>query len=169
MGTSRGLTFESFQRWRRSFEIAFWPAFFVLNTVFNGVISVMDHPNVPAWQPWVWESSSAIVMLALVPALVTASRRWPIRIDTWQRNLPLHLVFSVVFSVIHVTGMVTLRKLAYAIAGHHYDFRAWATNIGYEYFYEYLKDGRSYVWLLVAIGLYRFWVMRLQGEARLLE
>ncbi|RDS83318.1 LytTR family DNA-binding domain-containing protein [Dyella psychrodurans] len=165
MGTSRGFTFESFQRWRRSFEIAFWPAFFVLNTVFNGEISVMDHPRVQWWEPWVWEASSSTVMLALVPALVTASRRWPIRIDTWQRNLPLHLMFSVVFSAIHVAGMVGLRMLAYAMAGQHYDFGAWATNFAY----EYLKDGRSYFWILVTIGLYRFWVMRLQGEASLLE
>jgi hypothetical protein len=164
MGIRRDFSFESFQRWRRPFEIGFWPVFFVVNTIFNGIISVMDHPDLPAWQPWVWEASSAILMLMLVPALVVASRRWPIRFETWQTNLPRHLLYSVLFSLIHVIGMVALRKLAYAVAGHHYDFRSWWPAFGY----EYLKDVRSYFWILVGIGLYRLWVMRLQGEARLL-
>ena len=164
MGKDSGFTFESFQHWRRSFEIAFWPVFFIVNTVFNGVVSVMDHPHFAAWQPWVWESSSSAVMLALVPALVYVSRRWPIRFETWQRNLPRHLAYSVVFSLLHVLGMVALRKMAYAVAGQHYDFGAWWSDFGY----EYLKDIRSYFWMLAGIGLYRFWVVRFQGEARLL-
>jgi DNA-binding LytR/AlgR family response regulator len=165
MSTGRGFTFESFQRWRRSFEIAFWPVFFVVNTAFNGVIAEMDSRGFAHWKPWVWEGSSSIVMLVLIPAVIAASRRWPIRIDTWPRSLAVHLACSVVFSVIHVTGMVALRKLVYAMAGQHYDFGALAINFGY----EYLKDVRSYFWILVTIGLYRLWVVRLQGEARLLE
>jgi hypothetical protein len=164
MGRQYGFTFESFQRWRRWFEIGFWPVFFAVNTVFNAVVSVMDHPGVSLWQPWVWESSSAIMMLALMPALVYASRRWPVRLETWWRNLPLHLMCSVAFSLSHVGGMVALRKLAYASVGQHYDFGAWWKSFGY----EYLKDVRSYFWMLAAIGLYRLWVVRLQGEARLL-
>jgi hypothetical protein len=132
--------------------------------VFNAVVSVMDHPGVAPWQPWVWESSSAVTMLALMPLLIYASRRWPIRLETWRRNLPLHLVLSVVCSLLHVAGMVALRKLAYFSVGHHYDFGSWWKDFGY----EYLKDIRSYFWILAAIGLYRLWVMRLQGEASLL-
>jgi hypothetical protein len=164
MEKSSGFTFESFQRWRSSFELAFWPLFFLINTVFNAVISVMDHRDVSPWQPWVWESSSSIMMLALMPALIYVSRRWPIRFETWRNNLLVHLGFSVVFSLIHVGGMVTLRKLVYAIAGSHYDFGAWWKDFGY----EYLKDIRSYFWILAGIGLYRLWVVRFQGEARLL-
>jgi hypothetical protein len=164
MENNRGFTFESFQRWRRSFEIAFWPVLFVINTVFNGVVSVMDHPHFPPWQPWLWESSSSIVMLALMPALIYVSRRWPIRFDTWRRNLPMHFGFSVVFSLIHVAGMIILRKLVYAMAGSHYDFGTWWIDFGY----EYLKDIRSYFWILAGISLYRMGVMRFQGEARLL-
>jgi hypothetical protein len=160
-----GFTFESFQRWRRSFEIGFWPVYFVINTVFNGTDAVMDHPGVPSWEPWVWESSSAIMMLALMPALVYVSRRWPLRFETWQQNLPLHLLFTLPYSLIHVIGMMALRHVIYALAGDHYDFDRWWKDFGY----EYLKDVRSYFWALVAIGLYRLWVIRFQGEARLLD
>lgn len=164
MSPTHGFSFEGFQRWRRSFEIAFWPGFFVINTVFNGIVSVMDHPAFPRWQPWLWEASSSAVMLALVPALIWASRRWPIRLETWQQNVPLHLLYSVLFSVLHVVGMVALRKLAYVAVGQHYFPGRWLPDFGY----EYLKDVRSYFWILVAIALYRFWIVRLQGEARLL-
>lgn len=164
MGTNRSFTFESFQRWRRSFELGFWPAFFAINTVFNGMVSVMDHPDVARWQPWTWEASSGVVMLALMPALVWALRRWPIRFETWQQNLPRHLIYSVMFSVLHVGGMVALRKLVYVMAGQHYFPGRWLPDFGY----EYLKDVRSYFWILAGIALYRFWVMRFQGEARLL-
>jgi hypothetical protein len=164
MGRHHGFTFEGFQRWRRWFEIGFWPVFFAINTVFNAVVSVMDHPDVSPWQPWVWESSSAIMMLALMPALVYVSRRWPIRLETWWRHLPLHLACSVVYSLVHVGGMVALRKLAYFSVGQHYDVGVWWKDFGY----EYLKDIRSYFWILAGIGLYRLWVVRFQGEARLL-
>jgi len=164
MGTRRGFTFEHFQRWRRVFELAFWPAFFLVNTVFNGMVSVMDHPRIARWEPWTWEASSSAVMLALIPALVWALRRWPIRFETWQQNLPRHLVYSVIFSVLHVGGMVALRKLVYVMVGQRYEPGVWLPDFGY----EYLKDVRSYFWILACIALYRFWVMRLQGEARLL-
>jgi DNA-binding LytR/AlgR family response regulator len=36
-------------------------------------------------------------------------------------------------------------------------------------FYEYLKDWRSYVGVLVVVGGYRLLLLRLQGEARLLD
>jgi hypothetical protein len=165
MSTGRGFTFESFQRWRRSFEIAFWPVFFVVNTLFNGVIAADDHARMSSWQPWVWEASSSVAMLALIPAVVVALRRWPIRVDTLQRSLPVHLACSLVFCALHVAGMVALRKLTYVLVGMHYDFGA----VGAGFVYEYLKDVRSYFWILVTIGLYRLWVVRLQGEARLLE
>jgi hypothetical protein len=164
MGQDHGFTFESFQRWRRSFEIAFWPLFFLINTICNAVVSVMDHPHSSVWEPWVWESSSSIMMLALIPPLLYVSRRWPIRFETWQHNALIHLGFSVIYSLIHVVGMIALRELAYDIAGSHYEFGAWWKDFGY----EYLKDIRSYFWILAGIGLYRMWVVRFQGEASLL-
>ena len=165
MGIKRRFTYESFQRWRRPFELGFWPAFAVVNTVFNGVIAQMDHRSLSPWAPWVWETSSSIVILALLPALIAALRRWPIGWETWQRNVPRHLLCSFVFSLVHVEGMVLLRKLTYVLQGDHYDFGSWWVHFGY----EYLKDIRTYFGIIAGISFYRFWVMRLQGEARLLD
>ncbi|MEP6897396.1 MAG: LytTR family DNA-binding domain-containing protein, partial [Rhodanobacter sp.] len=122
------------------------------------------HPGLPAWQPWSWEWSSALIFLALLPAVIAVERRWPFRFDTWRRSLPRHLLASVPFSLIHVGGMIMLRKLAYAMEGQHYDFGPWWVNAGY----EYLKDVRSYFGIIAILALYRLWRLRLQGEARLL-
>jgi hypothetical protein len=165
MGKDSRFTYESFQRWRRPFELGFWPVFAVVNTVFNGVIAQMDNRSIPPWAPWVWETSSSIMILALLPALIAALRRWPIGWETWQRNVPRHVLCSLVFSLIHVEGMVLLRKLAYIVEGDHYDFGHWWVRFGY----EYLKDVRTYFSIIAGISFYRFWVMRLQGEARLLD
>ncbi len=156
--------YQDFQRWRRPFEIGFWLAMYVLNATFNSVTSAIDHAGLPAWQPWSWEWSSQLVFLALLPAVIAVERRWPFRFDTWQRGLLVHLLASMPFSLIHVGGMIVLRKLAYAMAGQHYDFGLWWPNFGY----EYLKDVRSYFSIIAMLALYRLWLLRLQGEARLL-
>ena len=156
--------YRDFQRWQRPFEVGFWVVMYVLNATINSVTSAIDHAGQPAWQPWSWEWSSALVLLALLPAVIAVERRWPFRFDTWRRSLPLHLLASVPFSLIHVGGMIVLRKLAYAMAGQHYDFGPWWANAGY----EYLKDVRTYFSIIAMLALYRLWLLRLQGEARLL-
>ena len=162
MGPNAYFDFDRFQRWRKPFEVCFWVAFFLINALFNSVTSVMDHPNLAEWKPWVWEFSSGLVILALVPLLVMALRSWPLDFANWRRNLPKHLLATVLFSLVHVSAMVALRKLAYASVGDHYDFGL------IEFGYEYLKDIRSYFGMLALIGLYHLWLMRMQGEARLL-
>jgi hypothetical protein len=158
------LTFEGFQRWRRPFEVGFWIVLYTCNASFNSIDAQVDHPQTAAWEPWCWEWSSAVLMLALVPAVVWLQGRWPIRLDNWRRALPRHLAATIPFSVAHVAGMIALRKLAYAIAGSHYDFGAWWVHFGY----EYLKDARTYFSILATIALYRLWLIRWQGEASLL-
>ncbi len=165
MTADRPFSYEHFQRIRRPFELGFWVGLYLLNALINSVTSQVDHPGLPAWQPWVWEWSSALAMLVLIPAVLAALRRWPLSAERWRRNLPWHLGASVAFSLAHVAVMVALRKLAYLGAGEHYRFGPWTEHgLGY----EYLKDLRTYVGIIAVVALYRLWLLRLQGEARLL-
>jgi hypothetical protein len=164
MTERRSFDYTQFQRWRRPFELLFWPLLYLLNASFNSITSVMDHPDVAAWQPWSWEWSSALMFLALIPAVVALERRWPFRLETWRRSLLQHLLASVPFGLLHVLGMIALRKVAYGLAGEVYDFGPLWLNFGY----EYLKDIRTYFSIVATLALYRLWVMRLQGEARML-
>jgi hypothetical protein len=157
-----------YQPWRRSAEIGFWTSGFLINAVFNSLTVMMDvgrsRLGFALWKPAVWETSSGLVMLLLVPAVVLFTRRFPLHHDTWRRNLPWYLPASLLWSLLHVLGMVALRKLAYATQGEHYDFGNWPLELGY----EYLKDVREFVSTVALIHVYRFLLLRLQGEASLL-
>jgi len=161
--------YQRYQPWRRSFETGFWVAQYLVGALANSITVNMDvrrgHLDFSAWQPVVWETSSAVTALALVPAVVWFTRRFPLHLDDWRRLLPLHLLGSLAWSVLHVAGMVAIRKLAYASVGDSYDFGSWWRESGY----EYLKDVRSYVGMVLTIEGYRLLLRRLQGEAMLLS
>ena len=160
---------ERYQPWRRSAEISFWIGAFLVNAVLNSLTVIMDVQRAElafaTWKPVVWETSSGLLILLLVPALVLFTRRYPLHQDTWRRYLPYYLVASVAWSLLHVLGMVALRKFVYALQGEHYDFGYWPEEL----IYEYMKDVRNFVGKVALIHAYRFILLRLQGEASLLD
>lgn len=117
---------ERYQPYRRGVEIGFWVINYCLAATMNTITTVLDiervHLGFADWQVAVWEWSSNLVMLALVPAVIAFERRFPLHLDTLRRNLPIHALASVAYSVVHVVAMVALRKLAYASQGEVYDF-----------------------------------------------
>lgn len=161
-------TWDRYQPWRRSVEIGFWVALCVIGAAANSVTVTMDMRRngleFAAWEPAVWEWSSHLVVLALVPAVLWFTRKFPLHFDTWRRNMPWLVLGSVAWSVLHVASMVALRKLAYATQGWHYDFGDWPT----QFFYEYLKDVRGFASMVLGIEVYRLLLRRLQGEASML-
>ena len=161
---------DRYQPYRRTFEIGAWIVFYCLQAWANSVTVQMDIARVELegfepWEPWVWEWSSNMMLLALVPLFLVFDRRFPLAFGQLRRSIPAHLAATVVFSVLHVTAMVAIRKAVYIANGGVYDFG----NLGAEYFYEFLKDFRSYAGMLATVYLYRFVLLRMQGEARLLD
>ncbi|TWT23502.1 LytTR family transcriptional regulator [Luteimonas marina] len=161
--------YERYRPWRRWVEIGFFAAVLVVNAVGNTVTTWIDlnrsEPGrVPMWEPAVWEGSSALLWTVIIPLVAVLTWRWPTHWDNWRRRLPLHLVASVAVSLVHVSGMVGLRVLAYRWQGADYDFGPWPRELGY----EYLKDVRTYLGFVVIIEVYRLLLRRLQGEASFL-
>src|SRR3546814_9005868 len=156
-------------RWRRTLEVGFWVLVTMVNGVANAITMFIDvrrsDLDVAAWEPAVWELSSGMTWLAIVPGVIWFTRRFPLHWDNWWRQLPWHLLASVIISLAHVLGMVVLRKLAYATQGMAYDFGPLVPELPY----EYLKDVRSYAVMVAAIEIYRFIRRRHQGEASLLD
>lgn len=161
--------YERYLPYRRGVEIGFWVAGCVLTASGNSVTVAMELTRQgithQPWQPAVWEWSSNLVLLALVPAVVWFTRRWPLHLETWRRFLPGYALASVVYSLGHVLGMVALREASYRLAGLDYDFGDWPREL----FYEYIKDARSFIGAVLTIEVYRFLLRRLQGEASLLD
>ena len=117
----------------------------------------------PRWLPWVLETTSHIGLAAIIPLILWFDRRFPVRAGTWRISVVAHALFSVVASAIHVTVMYIGRVLAFRLLSpdNHYQWVDWGREFGY----EYLKDFRTYMLILAMIYLYRFIILRLQGEA----
>jgi DNA-binding LytR/AlgR family response regulator len=101
------------------------------------------------WEPFVWEATSAILVIAL---LALPRRAAELAADIGQRPLAAGLAvvaLASAFSAAHVTGMVLLRTLVYAGLGAHYSFD-WSVG---EFVYELRKD--AFAFLLIAV---MFWL-----------
>ena len=159
---------DAFLRHRRWFEVGFWVVVAALSALGNTLTVSMEmtraglphHPLEPA----VWEWSSNLVLLALLPAIAAFTRRFPLHLDTWRRQVPWYVLASALYCLAHVLAMVAVRKAVYAAAGGSYDFGDWPRQLAY----EYIKDIQTFFNAVLLMHGYRFVVRRLQGEASLL-
>jgi|SRR5690348_749442 hypothetical protein len=120
-----------------------------------------DGARLPWWKPVMWEFSSALLLWVLIPFIARLYRHAPITARTWRWAVPVHLAATPVFSLIHVGGMVLLRKLGYGLMHAHYNFGAWWPD----WIYEYRKDLVTYA--LVLAGLQAFRIYRLWLESQM--
>jgi hypothetical protein len=170
MKASHRNLYERYEPIRRYVEVGFWIVLMALQGVFSTMVAVVDARNraVPraTWEIVTWEGSSHLVLLMLIPVFVAIERRLaPLMPGRWMRFVAGHIVASVAISVVHVAGMFAVRSLVYALMGSRYDFGGWTAQWGY----EYLKDVRVYVSIVFGIWAYRLFMLRLQGEARVLD
>jgi hypothetical protein len=105
-----------------------------------GVVNALSKAQDVAWHggsydagtPLLWEMTSIAVIIVLAPMLFVSVRRmrhatgWPLRIG-------LAVAVIVVFSALHIAGMVGLRKLALFLVGGSYDFRFSVATLIYEF------------------------------------
>src|SRR5258708_34400432 len=91
-----------------------------------------------------------MVVAALLPALYWLRGRWPMTASL--RNVAVHVMGVVPFSVVHTLGMAALRLLWFAaILGESYSFPVTGDRL----VYEFAKDVVSYIMVnagIVAIG-----------------
>jgi hypothetical protein len=141
----------------------------MLYALTTGIVNIaantteLRHLHLPylPWEPYVWEYTAAIVVLAALPAIVLFDHRLPISWSTWRINIARHFIATIAFSGYKVGATILLRKLAYALMGAHYDSGLVPSGFGY----DYLPNARSYLGILVLIYSYRFILSQLQGEA----
>jgi len=148
---------EKFVSERKTYaEAAAWIIFFSITVFLN--ISTVKADAVKAgveiahWKPIVWETTSAIALLMLVPVLYEVLRRFPFDHRRWVGWVGIQLAFSVVFSFGHVALMGVMRKAAYAFTNDSYDL---LRLLFHEFLYEYRKDVFSYFVLLAFAAFMR--------------
>jgi hypothetical protein len=79
-----------------------------------------------------WELTSIAVILLLVPLLFAAVKRMR-RAEGWLSRIAIALGAILVFSSLHIAGMVGLRKALLFLAGGAYDFRFSIDTLIYEF------------------------------------
>jgi two-component system LytT family sensor kinase len=169
--TSTGDTGEADSRAPRWLAPA-WPMYLALALLFGaylGVNHLIDlrsvRPALAPWKPFVWESSSVVVIFALIPLIVRFERRFKLDARPRSRILLAHIAGAVVFSIVHTGGMVLIRKLTYALVGESYDFG----NVLIGGVYELQKDLITYVVILIVLFAVREFRVRRAGELRAAE
>jgi sensor histidine kinase YesM len=121
--------------------------------------------GVATWEPFVWEMSSVLIVLVLVPLVFRFERRFTVDSQPRSRVVLAHTGGSLVFSAVHTTAMILLRQLAYAAMGESYDFG----SLGLRFFYELQKDVILYGVILVVIFAMREFRVRRASELRAAE
>jgi hypothetical protein len=105
-----------------------------------GIVNALSKAQDVAWHggvydvrpPLLWEMTSIATILLLAPLLFATVRR--IRhVPGWPLRIALAISGIVVFSTLHIAGMVELRKFVLWLAGGSYDFRFSVETLIYEF------------------------------------
>ena len=121
--------------------------------------------GIAAWKPMVWELSSVVVIFALIPFVVRFEAHFRLDARPGWRIAIAHVGGALIFSALHVAGMLLLRKLAYAVVGQRYGF----DSLPIQAFYELQKDLITYVVILVVIFANREFQVRRTSDLRAAE
>lgn len=152
---------------RRQIEVGLWALFFSVQWLAQFAVASLENRDgdrgFQSWEFLVWEGSSILMLALLLPLLLAWDRHFPLQKGVVGRNLAIHLLLTLPWSLLHVVGMVAMRTAIYHLEGGSYNFGHWPAEL----FYEYLKDFRTYGLLLGIIYLYRFLLVQLQRKTHL--
>jgi hypothetical protein len=134
----------------------FWAAYLAANNIVNALSVLTERSRmglpVDTWEPFVWELSSGIFLLLLIPLVGEIVRRFPISPASWKGVAWVHLLATLPFCALHILGMVALRQAAYGFAGRSYDFG----DVPTEFLYEWRKDAITYLLIVTVLQVWRW-------------
>ena len=105
-----------------------------------GIVNAFSKAQDVAWHggvydvrtPLFWEMSSIVTIILVAPVLFFAVRRMR-HVSGWLLRVALAVAAIIVFSSLHIAGMVGLRKLAMFLVGGSYDFHLSVATLIYEF------------------------------------
>ena len=137
----------------------FWLAVFFLGVLisFNNALTTAadlarNQIAFKTWHPYVWEYSSFLSSFVLYFGMYWLANKAHLFSGKWVKNLVIHLLATVVFSIMHVFAMVWLRQIIYMMMGGQYEFGDWLS----EWLYEYRKDVISYFIFLLTCYAFQY-------------
>lgn len=154
---------------QRAHEIGLWVGYVFLVAAVNATSVLIEFrrygQEVKVWEPFVWEYSSGVFLLLLIPFVLAVEKRVPFTPADWRPALAVHFAATFPFSLLHVGGMVGVRSLIYSVLGRHYDFG----DTLLELFYEWRKDALTYGFIIFVVNAYRIYRERAEGNANYVD
>ncbi|TRW14025.1 LytTR family DNA-binding domain-containing protein [Glacieibacterium frigidum] len=86
-----------------------------------------------AWEPWVWELTSAAFWIAAALPIVAASRRLRPPALGWPAAIAAHVALSLPVCALHVAWLAATRSAAYWALGASHDYDFSVTHLVYEW------------------------------------
>jgi len=142
------------QSWRWMVA-AVWAAILIVSCFTQAYITVADDARRGIVTVFSWsfavQATSHVVIAALIPAIYWMQRRFPL---TGPRNLAVHAVALVVFSLVHTLGMGALRMLWFVgiLGDASYRFPITLDRLGY----EFTKDIFTYCVMNLGVMAFRY-------------
>jgi LytTr DNA-binding domain len=142
--------------WR---EIAVWAVLLAVSVFAHAYVEAVQDARhgveLPFGRAVATEVASHLVVAALVPVLYWMHYRWPLR--GRPRNLVIHALAVVPFSIVHTAGMAALRLLWFAgILGEAYSFPLTVDRLAF----EFAKDIVNYGLLSAGVVALRYFFSR---------
>lgn len=159
-----------FQHYQNQYEVLALIIYLLINATILATSVIMENArhglnsNLQVWEPFVWEYSSAFSLIFLFPGIIILLEKQPFQWQKIKRSLIIYLSASIIFSILHVSMMVFIRKIIYWSQSLTYDFG----HVPFEFLYEYRKDLWSFILFIMLITSYQFIIKRLYGEANLI-
>jgi hypothetical protein len=117
-----------------------------VNAISQGTEFTRAHRSFHPAEPYIWEYTSAIFTIALIPLVAWLLKFAPPGPGRWLRFVAVHVPATGLYSLIHVLGFAGLRRLIYLAFGAHYEG---PLDLGY----ELPKDARTYLFTLALLWL----------------
>ena len=153
--------------WWRACQFAWLTliAFWVIASLSIDSEFARDGRTGPPFFAWVTEGSSVVMTALIVPGIMWLGLRAPLEPGRWLSSLPVHLAGFLVYSALHVAGMVLIREAVWAWAyGGDYEF--FHDSASREIIYEMRKDFGTYLGYQIIISVARALEQyRLEAEA----
>jgi DNA-binding LytR/AlgR family response regulator len=165
------LSKEHFQKHKLAFEMLALFCYLSINATINATTELMEDArdlgeSFQAWEPFVWEYSSALATLFIFPLIAWFMRKYPWDWQTTKSSTGRYIVAAISYGVVHLGLMVAMREFVYLLTENDYQFANGYQQFLFEFLYELRKDVWSFCFFVAIIGIYRYIIAQWLGDAQ---
>lgn len=165
------LSKEHFQKHKLAFEMLALFCYLGINATINATTVLMEEArevsaSFQAWEPFVWEYSSALATLCIFPLIAWFMRKYPWDWQTTKSSVGRYIVAAISYGAVHLGLMVVMREFVYLLTESDYQFADGFGPFLFEFLYELLKDVWSFCFFVAIIAIYRYIIAQWLGDAQ---